>query len=38
VLVSGDGVQDVGVKREGVDEPGDLEELKDPAAAGHDHE
>jgi hypothetical protein len=30
-LVIGDGVQDGGVDREGIGEPGDHQELKDPA-------
>src|SRR5260370_12809391 len=35
VLVGSDGVQDAGVQREGVTEPGDPQGLQDPAGAGH---
>jgi hypothetical protein len=38
VLVGSDGVGDRGVKCEGVREPGDQEDLQDPAAAGHEIE
>jgi hypothetical protein len=38
VLVGGDGVQDAGVQREGVAEPGDPEGLQGPVGAGHQRE
>jgi len=38
VLVGGDGVRDAGVEGEGVAQPGDLKELQDPAAGGHERQ